>query len=204
MGALTTVWRSRAAASGLGTMADDVARYWTLVRDTAARYAVDPALVLAVIAQESQFHAGAINPRDPSYGLMQVQPATGGVSAQALLDPATNVDRGTAYLAAQLDRYGGDVPAALAAYNAGTARPVAGGGYRNQDYVTAVSGWYDYFRQNPPAAADAPLVVDPAPVESTDAPLVDGAAPVAADDGWPWWWPLAAVGLMLLWLGGDR
>jgi soluble lytic murein transglycosylase len=62
---------------------------------------------------------------------MQILPATGSAlaarhglgdfDASQLLDPATNVTLGTAYLRELLDRYSGNLPRALAAYNAGEA-----------------------------------------------------------------------------------
>src|SRR5919205_3155598 len=62
-------------------------------------------------------------------GLMQILPSTGdavasrhgiaGFDAGRLVEPATNVTLGTAYLRELLDRYGGNLPRALAAYNAG-------------------------------------------------------------------------------------
>lgn len=90
-----------------------------LVRSAARSADVDPSLALAVAATESHFDpharsaAGAI-------GVMQLMPRT----AQALgvanpYDPAQNVRGGTLYLRELLDRFGGDVRRAVAAYNAG-------------------------------------------------------------------------------------
>jgi soluble lytic murein transglycosylase-like protein len=91
----------------------------TLVTSAARRADVDPSLALAVAATESHFDpqarsaAGAI-------GVMQLMPRT----AQALgvanpYDPAQNVRGGTLYLRELLDRFGGDVRRAVAAYDAG-------------------------------------------------------------------------------------
>jgi len=92
---------------------------------------VDKSLLAALIRQESTWepaaksHAGAL-------GLMQVMPATGREiaralklthwSAEALLDPATNIRFGTYHFAAILRRFEGDMARALAAYNAGASR----------------------------------------------------------------------------------
>lgn len=94
---------------------------------------VEPALLLAVARQESQFDPRAISPAG-ARGLMQLMPATARVVARelgvafdpaALLDePSYNARLGAFYLATQLDRF--QEPAlALAAYNAGPGRVVA-------------------------------------------------------------------------------
>lgn len=102
--------------------------YQALVEPTAARYSVDPALVYAVMRQESRFEPGVASSAD-ARGLMQVVPATGqsiarslgrdGVDADDLFRPYVNIDLGVAFLAQQLKRFDGETWAALAAYNAG-------------------------------------------------------------------------------------
>jgi soluble lytic murein transglycosylase-like protein len=90
-----------------------------LVRRASAGTGVDPALVSAVARTESGLDPGATSPAG-AIGLMQLMPAT----AQAFgvadpYDPAANVRAGAAYLRELLGRFGGDVPTAVAAYNAG-------------------------------------------------------------------------------------
>ncbi|MBV9756176.1 MAG: lytic transglycosylase domain-containing protein, partial [Alphaproteobacteria bacterium] len=92
---------------------------------------VPPAVALGVIRQESSFDTGALSPAG-ARGLMQLMPATAEsvakqigapVSLVALTsDAAYNVQLGTAYLHELLDRYGGALPLAIAAYNAGPHR----------------------------------------------------------------------------------
>lgn len=90
-----------------------------LVRGAAQSAGVEPALALAVASVESGFDPRAVS-RTGAVGLMQLMPAT----AQALgvknpYDPVQNVRGGATYLRELFDRFGGDLPATLAAYNAG-------------------------------------------------------------------------------------
>ena len=102
--------------------------YWDTLQADAQRNNLDPFLVAALIRQESEFNAGAVSKAN-AYGLMQLLPSTGKMEARhegvkhfsttALLDPATNLELGTADLRKTLDRYNGQVEYALASYNAG-------------------------------------------------------------------------------------
>ncbi len=88
--------------------------------DTASRqYAIDPALVRAVIHAESDFNPKARSPKG-ALGLMQLMPATArslGVSDASI--PVNNINGGVQYLAGLLKRFKGDISLAAAAYNAG-------------------------------------------------------------------------------------
>ncbi|MCS6879668.1 MAG: lytic transglycosylase domain-containing protein [Geminicoccaceae bacterium] len=94
---------------------------------------VEPALLLAVARQESQFDPRAVSPAG-ARGLMQLMPATARLVARelglrfdqnALLDqPSYNVRLGAFYLASQIERFG-EPALALAAYNAGPGRVLA-------------------------------------------------------------------------------
>lgn len=71
---------------------------------------------------------GAVSPKG-ARGLMQVMPETAaemGVSPRRLFDPQANVAAGTRYLAEQVDRFHGELPKALAAYNAGPGAVLSG------------------------------------------------------------------------------
>ena len=102
--------------------------YWTELVADSGNAGLDPYLVASLIRQESEFNAGAVS-RANAYGLMQLLPSVGkamakkhglkGFSAKQLLDPAVNLELGTANLKQVLDRFGGQVEYALAAYNAG-------------------------------------------------------------------------------------
>jgi soluble lytic murein transglycosylase len=97
--------------------------HWEIVTREAARADVDPLLVLAVMREESRFHAGAVSVAG-AVGLMQLMPSTARgmdptVTPDGLTDPETSIRLGTTYLARRLRDFGGDVALALAAYNAG-------------------------------------------------------------------------------------
>ena len=101
--------------------------YESIVRAHARNYHLDPALLAAVIYQESKFRPTARS-SSGAIGLMQLMPETaqgiaertGGTKFNVgdLLDPELNVRYGAWYLRYLLDRYG-DERLALAAYNAG-------------------------------------------------------------------------------------
>ena len=91
---------------------------------------LDPALVAAVIRQESNWNPRAVS-RAGARGLMQVMPSVGKQIAQSrgyplwdpalLFDPEVSLELGTAHLRAALSQYN-NLPRALAAYNAGASR----------------------------------------------------------------------------------
>ncbi len=95
---------------------------------------LDPAYVYGLIRQESRFIMDARSGVGAS-GLMQVMPATAretaryigltGFTADQINDRDTNIVIGTAYLKRALDDFGGSMPLAAAAYNAGPGRPRA-------------------------------------------------------------------------------
>jgi hypothetical protein len=90
-----------------------------LVKEAAERHRIDPALVRAVIATESNWNAGAVS-RKGAVGLMQLIPTTAArYGVNDLFSPQQNVDAGVRYLKKLLERYNGNLDLALAAYNAG-------------------------------------------------------------------------------------
>jgi len=93
--------------------------YGKLIHDAAAKHGVDENLIKGVIAAESNFNPRAIS-RKQAQGLMQLLPQTAARYAVAnIFDPAQNIDAGTHYLKDLLEQYRGNLPLALAAYNAG-------------------------------------------------------------------------------------
>lgn len=92
--------------------------YDHLILEVAALHGVEPGLVKAVIAAESNFKPQAVS-RVGAQGLMQLMPATAAeLGVDRPFGVVENIDGGVRYLRAMLDRFG-DVARALAAYNAG-------------------------------------------------------------------------------------
>ncbi|HJU44505.1 MAG TPA: transglycosylase SLT domain-containing protein [Vicinamibacterales bacterium] len=104
--------------------------YWPLLQKYSKQRGLDPYLVAALVAQESNFDAG-VRSHANAYGLMQILPSTGrqyarklGVrpfSTRRLTEAEVNVRLGTQIFADSIDKFGG-VHFALAAYNAGDSR----------------------------------------------------------------------------------
>jgi soluble lytic murein transglycosylase-like protein len=93
--------------------------YGDLIYEKSKKYDVDPALVAAVIEQESRFRPRAKSPVG-ARGLMQLMPRTGRwMGARNLYDPEQNVDAGVKYIAYLDKRFKGDLKKIVAAYNGG-------------------------------------------------------------------------------------
>lgn len=108
-----------AAAKAAVSATPDAAEIRRLAAEAARRHGLDPDLVMAVAAVESGFRPAAVSPKG-ARGVMQLMPGTArDLGVADPLDPAANVDGGTRYLRDLLARFDGDLPKALAAYNAG-------------------------------------------------------------------------------------
>lgn len=94
-------------------------RYAEEISDAANRYGVNPDLVQSVIRVESAFNPSAVS-RKGARGLMQLMPQTASsLGVRDSFNPGQNIDGGVRHLRNLIDRYGGNLPLALAAYNAG-------------------------------------------------------------------------------------
>jgi hypothetical protein len=120
------------------------------------------ALAKAVIARESAWNPAAVNPVDPSYGLMQLLAGPSGpypaVAIADLLNPITSITLGMAHLRYLVARYP-ILADAISAYNAG--HPLRQGNlYANEGYVDDVLWYFDWYLQHDPLLGSA----GPAPV----------------------------------------
>jgi soluble lytic murein transglycosylase-like protein len=90
-----------------------------IVNEAAERYSMDPGLIRAVIQTESGFDSMAVSSAG-AQGLMQLMPSLSKeLGVDDPFNPRQNIMAGTQYLSALLSYYGGDLPLALASYNAG-------------------------------------------------------------------------------------
>jgi soluble lytic murein transglycosylase len=114
----------------LWTMAYPVP-YETLVTREATKTTVPTSLIYAVMREESEFNPSAISHAN-AYGLMQLIVPTAAhaargtgtkVTSRTLLKPATTIFLGARVLSKLLERFGGQLPLAIAGYNAGPGRP---------------------------------------------------------------------------------
>ena len=150
-------------SSGLGIysrVGGDPSKYEDAVRLTAHKYALDPALVKAVIRAESNFIAKAVSPKG-AMGLMQLMPDTARMhGVRNAFDPTDNIVGGARHLRYLMDRYDGRVDYVLSAYNAGT-RPVdAADGIPNiaetREYVRRVRAYHAIYKNGQPEKPLAP------------------------------------------------
>jgi len=129
-----------------------IQRYGQLVEQVAREHDIDPALLNAVITVESAFNPNAISHKG-AVGLMQLMPATArryGVANR--YDPAENVRGGAGYLRDLMELFDGNIPLALAAYNAGE-KAVARNGNRippNRETPTYVMRVMELYKNNQP------------------------------------------------------
>lgn len=111
------------------------------VAELATKYDISPALLEAVVWQESRWNTGAVSPAG-ARGLAQLMPGTARDLGVNPANPDANLEGGARYLRMQLDAFGGNVEKALAAYNAGPLRVQKAGGIpairETQLYVAAI------------------------------------------------------------------
>jgi len=114
----------------------------TVINEASGRYRLDPDLVSSVIKAESGFNVHAVS-RKGAQGLMQLMPGTASqLGVGNSFDAQANVEGGTKYLRALMEKYNFDMVKALAAYNAGPQRVERSGGvppyYETMAYVARV------------------------------------------------------------------
>jgi hypothetical protein len=135
-----------------------------IVEGAAKARQLPPKLLRAVIAQESGFRPCAVSKKG-ARGLMQLMPATAEqFQVEDPFEPKANVEAGAKFLRLLLEKYGGDVGLALAAYNAGPAAVEEAKGIpeikETRDYVEAILGKTGIKR------IDLPSIPTPRPIEN--------------------------------------
>jgi len=117
------------------------------IQEAARLHQLPPTLIRAVIQVESNFYPGAVSPKG-AMGVMQLMPGTANfLGVREPFNPRENILGGCRYLRMLLDLFGGNLPLALASYNAGFQR-VIDCGYQippikeTQDFVTRIMGRY--------------------------------------------------------------
>lgn len=140
----------RAGSSRGRSSQRDPSAFDHLIAKSAQRHQVPEELVKAVIKVESNFNPRATSPKG-AMGLMQLMPGTArDLGVRQAYDPGQNIDGGTRYLKDLLDRYRGNVPMALAAYNWGPGNLEKGRSLprETRNYLESVSRLYPV-RQSP-------------------------------------------------------
>jgi soluble lytic murein transglycosylase-like protein len=117
------------------------ARWQPRIAELAAKYDISPMLLEALVWQESRWRENAVSPVG-ARGLAQLMPGTARQLGVNPDDPHANLEGGARYLREQLDRFGGDLEKALAAYNAGPGRVIRANGIpaitETRNYVSAI------------------------------------------------------------------
>lgn len=127
---------------------DKILRWAPYIQASSKKWQVDPAIIAAVIEQESGGNPKA-GSRAGAQGLMQLMPRTARGLGVDPWDPAQNIDGGTHYLLYQYKRFG-NLEQALAAYNAGPGN-VINGNYlyisETQRYIRNVPRLIEKYRE---------------------------------------------------------
>lgn len=113
---------------------------------TSQNFNLPPGLLSAICWVESHHNSAAINAHDggsASHGICQIKLETAALlgfkgTEEELTRPKTNIHYAGKYIKWQLDRYQGNIPKAVAAYNAGTYRENSQGQIMNRKYVGKV------------------------------------------------------------------
>jgi len=120
--------------------------YDDLIREAAAKYRLEPALIRSVIRMESGFDPGAIS-RVGAIGLMQLMPDVAReLGVVDPFDPRQNIMGGSRLLRSLLDQHDGNLALTLASYNAGPGAVAAHGNKvppfkETRNYVKRITNW---------------------------------------------------------------
>ena len=140
-----------------------------LLASAARDHGLQQGLLEAVAWQESRGRMSAVSVKG-ALGVMQLMPGTAAELGVRIDDMADNIRGGALYLRRQLDRFGGNIPLALAAYNAGPGAVIRYGGIppyaETQTYVAKIMRrWRPLVVNAPPALAAKTAPTSPLMIE---------------------------------------
>ena len=127
-----------------------ISLYDDLINEAAETHGVKFPLLKALIKVESDFNPDAVSPKG-AMGLTQIMPETARIlQIRDPFDPSENIMGGARYLKQMIQRFGGELHLALAAYNAGPKTveryqripPIP----ETENYVEKVMRYYDAYR----------------------------------------------------------
>jgi soluble lytic murein transglycosylase-like protein len=135
-----------------------------LIEEAAKSHQIEAKLIRAVMEQESALRPCAVSSKG-AMGLMQLMPATAQqLAVRDPFDPRESIAGGAKFLKQLLDRYGGDLPQALGAYNAGPAAIDQAAGIPE---ITETRGYVDSILQKMGITRTAPpSIPTPKPIEN--------------------------------------
>ncbi|MEK7263948.1 MAG: transglycosylase SLT domain-containing protein [Bacteroidota bacterium] len=140
---------SRVLPGEAKTLRERVDEFDEVITDAAKKYSLDENLIKAVIAAESRGNTAAQSPKNAK-GIMQLIDSTATeMGVTNIWDPRENIFGGAKYLRTMLDKFDGDVPLAVASYNAGPGAVKKHNGIppykETQKYVQRVLNFMNYF-----------------------------------------------------------
>ena len=133
--------------------------YHPIIIDAATRYAVDPALVKAIIMAESGYDPQAVS-REGATGLMQLMPRTAeALGVKDAFNPKHNIDGGVRHLKDLLEEFDHNIELTLAAYNVGSGTVKRHQGIppinATRQYIKKVVAYYRYYKNRAVSQTDS-------------------------------------------------
>ena len=116
-----------------------------IIDNVSKKYNINSSIIKSVIKAESDFNPSVVSSAG-AMGLMQLMPDTArSLGVDDTFDPVENIEGGVKYLKEMLDKFGGNLELALAAYNAGPGNVVKYGGIppfqETENYVAKIMGY---------------------------------------------------------------